>query len=354
MFISFARRILAWTVDSTSPGVIITLLPVWVEAIFIASSIPSRFPLKESSSIIFPPASIFWSLCSTCGIVVKAALISKILIPKLYATRITAVRFIALKLPNIGAKKSSVLPSIITENLIPSSVLEIIFRLFGNFVIFGYSFIGTLSCTKPICILGDFKISIFVLIILSKVLKYSICCSPTLPITQICGSKNIVISSISPVCLAPASAIYICVSFGKALFTSNTIPARVFTLLGVLYTLYLCFKIWYKKFLIDVFPKDAVIATVLNPLILLYLCFALFLNLIKNIFSKIALIIYVKIKGTKINLEMQLSSKAIQVPTIEKVTISKIAKNLLTRAVKTKGFDSFLFHKIKLIKYITK
>ena len=59
----------------------------------------------------------------------------------------------------------------------------------------------------------------------------------TLPTTAICGSKKFAIVFISPFTLAPASAIYICVSFGKSLFTSRTRPTIVFTLLGVLYVL---------------------------------------------------------------------------------------------------------------------
>lgn len=97
--------------------------------------------------------------------------------------------------------------------------------------------IGTESCTKPCANRGDSKSSIFVYIILSSVLKYSICCSPTLPIIAYCGSRNLLIVAISPTFLAPASAIYISILFGKSTLTSLINPLIVLTLLGVIYVL---------------------------------------------------------------------------------------------------------------------
>ncbi len=143
--IAFASCVFASSVDSTSPGVMITFLPSYPLQIFTASNIPSRFPLKLSSTITLPPALISCRRCSTGSSLSKAILISSIVIPSSKATKITAVKLIALKLPSSGAWKCSCFPLISKSNQIPSRLLMVIFKLFGNFCIVSYFKMGTVS-----------------------------------------------------------------------------------------------------------------------------------------------------------------------------------------------------------------
>ena len=86
--ISFANSIFASSVLSTIPGVTMIFLPCYSEEILMASSIPSRLPLKLSSKIILPLTSLLQSLCSTPLSFLTFEPISLRLIPIFFAIRI--------------------------------------------------------------------------------------------------------------------------------------------------------------------------------------------------------------------------------------------------------------------------